>query len=781
MSPLDEVKVQLLPSHAGSDPSAVPNLRAEARSTGRWWQALHATPLKEPAILVALALLTGVVGGLGAVVFRKMIAAARWFFVTGLDQHGLSFAGSIAEHWFLVVVPVLGLLVVGLICHRFAPEVRGHGVPQILEALALRRGRIHPRVGLFGILAPAITIGADGSVGREGPIALIGAAFGSSVGQFLRLGDQYTSLLVACGAAAGIGATFNAPIAGALFGMEVVLGSYGMGTLVPVFVASVTGVTVFRSILGNQPVLPAPDYQFNHPLSLLLLLLLGVAAGGVALAYTYGLDFVEEFSQRWHVHWAWQAVCGGLLIGLLGLALPDVLGVGYGTMQGAVQGDFGLWLLLGLLAGKYVATLVTIGSGGSGGVFAPSLYLGVTLGGAFGILVHAVTPALAPATALYAVSGMGAVFAGAARAPLTASVIILEMTGDYHLTVGVMAACGISYLVQGSLARDSMYTVKLSRHGVRILRGTDVRPLQRVPLSAALRPVGDRLFVDEPARLAMTRMRTENQRALPVFRRDGSFAGIVEDQRLLEAVTANLLDAPVGRLARTVGTLPPGLTLDDAMRRFALQELEVLPVGTDATHVVGTVSRDDVLRVYYNRTVVTLETQHRVELLQDAEDTDNGTFRQVHLPPDWPASGAHVSTLGLPAGAVVVVIHRAQAVLVPRGETMLKGGDDVLLYAGTPEVADQAEAQILAGRLRNQAVAERVTLAPGSLGVGHRVRDLGLPPGVLLSSLEREDRLVIPAADTELAAGDVVTVRAADPAVLAAATHRLTDPPSRPS
>jgi CIC family chloride channel protein len=654
-------------------------------------------------------------------------------------------------------------------------------VPQILEALALRRGRIRPRVGLFGILAPAITIGADGSVGREGPIALIGAAFGSSVGQLLRLGDQYTSLLVACGAAAGIGATFNAPIAGALFGMEVVLGSYGMGTLVPVFVASVTGVTVFRSILGNRLVLPAPDYQFNHPLSLLLMLLLGVAAGGVALAYTYGLDFVEEFSQGWHVHWAWQAVCGGLLIGLLGLALPQILGVGYATMQHAVDGSLGLWLLLGLLAGKYVATLVTIGSGGSGGVFAPSLYLGVTLGGAFGILVHVLDPSLAPATALYAVAGMGAVFAGAARAPLTASVIILEMTGDYHLTVGVMAACGISYLVQGSLARDSMYTVKLSRHGVRILRGTDVRPLQRVPLSAALRPLGERLFVDEPARLAMTRLRTENQRALPVFRRDGSFAGIVEDQRLLEAVSGNLLDAPVGRLARTVGTLPPSLTLDDAMRRFALQELEVLPVGTDATHVVGTVSRDDVLRVYYNRTVVTLETQHRVELLQEAQGGDNGTFRQVHLPPEWPASGAHVSTLGLPAGAVVVVVHRAQAVLVPRGETTLQSGDDVLLYAGTPDVAAQAEQQLLAGRLRNQAVAERVTLQAGALGVGHRVRELGLPPGALLSALEREDRMVIPTADTELAAGDVVTVRAADAAVLAAATHRLTDPPPRPS
>ncbi len=746
---------------------------AETGPSGRWWDQVRATPLGEPALLVFLAILTGVVGGLGAVAFRLMIAGAQWFFVQGVVHHGLSFTGG-AQHWLVAITPALGLLLVGLISHKFAPEVKGHGVPQILEALALRRGRIRPRVGLFGIIAPAITIGAGGSVGREGPIALIGASFGSSVGQFLRLGDQYTSLLLGCGAAAGIGATFNAPIAGALFGMEVVLGTWAMGTLVPVFVASVTGVVVFRALWRNQLVLPSPDYHFNQPATLLLMIALGVVAGGVALAYTYGLDFVEELSPRWKVHWAWQAVAGGLLVGLLGLALPQVLGVGYRTMGNAVDGDLGLGLLVGLLLGKYVATLVTIGSGGSGGVFAPSLYLGVTLGGAFGLAVHALIPGVS--APLFAVAGMGAVFAGAARAPLTASVIILEMTGDYHLTVGVMAACGISYLIQGSLARDSMYTVKLSRHGIRILRGTDVRPLQRVPLSAALRPVGEPVFVDESARVAMARLRADHQRALPVFRRDGTLAGIVEDQRLLEAVSANHLEEPVGGLARAVGLLRPNLTLDDAMKRFALQGLELLPVGPDPAHVTGTVCRDDVLRVYYNRTIVNLETQHRLELLQETRRDDAGTFREVHLPPEWSAHGTPVAALGLPAGAVVVVVRRADQVLVPRGETTLARGDEVMLYAGTPEVAAQAESQLLAGRLRHQPLAERVTLPVGSLGVGHRVRELGLPPGVLLSALEREDSLVIPTADTELAAGDVLTVRAADATVLAAATHRLVDP-----
>lgn len=745
----------------------------ETGPSGRGWERLRATPLGEPAILVVLALLTGVVGGLGAVIFRLMIAGAQWFFVQGLIHDALAFTGP-GQRWLVAITPALGLLLVGFISHRFAPEVKGHGVPQILEALALRRGRIRPRVGLFGIIAPALTIGAGGSVGREGPIALIGASFGSSLGQVFRLGDQYTSLLLGCGAAAGIGATFNAPIAGALFGMEVVLGTWAMGTLVPVFVASVTGVTVFRALWGNQPVLPAPSYQFNHPTTLLLMLLLGLAAGGVAIAYTYGLDFVEEVSRRWPLHWAWQAVLGGLLVGGIGLLLPEVLRVGYPTMQQVVFGRVGLLLMVGLLIGKYVATLVTIGAGGSGGVFAPSLFLGVTLGGLFGLLVHALIPGVS--APLFAVAGMGAVFSGAARAPLTASVIILEMTDDYHLTVGVMAACAIAYLIQASLARDSMYTVKLSRQGIRILRGTDVRPLQRVPLAAAQRPLGERLFVDEPAREAMVRLRSENQRALPVFRRDGTLAGIVEDQRLLEAVSDNRLEEPMAELVRPVGILRPNLTLDDAMKRFALQEVELLPVGTDVGHVTGTVSRDDVLRVYYNRTVVNLETQHRLELLEEHHDDDPGTFLEVHLPQDWPAHTTPVAAIGLPAGAVVVAVRRDEQVVVPRGETALHRGDAVMLYAGSSAVAAQAEAQLLAGRVRQQPLAERIILPPEGVAVGRRVRELGLPPGVLLSALERDDHLMIPTADTELSAGDVVTVRANDPAVLAVATHRLVDP-----
>jgi hypothetical protein len=283
----------------------------------------------------------------------------------------------------------------------------------------------------------------------------------------LRLDETYTSLLVACGAAAGIAATFNAPIAGALFGLEVVLGSYAMGALVPVFLAAVTGTVLFRALEGTALAIPTPPYAFPHGVAVVALLPLGLFGGLVALAYSRGLYAVEERFEAWRVPWPVKAVAGGVVVGLLGIALPGVLGVGYGSMQVAVRGGFGLGLLAALLAGKYVATLLTIGAGGSGGVFAPSLFLGTMLGGAFGQALAHLFPGFAGPPALYAVAGMGVVFAGAAQAPLTAVVIILEMTGDYTLTVGVAAACVVSYLVHGLLARDSMYTVRLSRRGIR--------------------------------------------------------------------------------------------------------------------------------------------------------------------------------------------------------------------------------------------------------------------------------------------------------------------------
>lgn len=660
--------------------------QAAASSRGRWRRVLDA-PFGEPFMLIVLALAVGVIGGLGAVVFRLMIRWLQIFFRDLLIGQGLAFLGP-ERHWAAAIVPALGLICVGVITTYFAREVKGHGVPQILESLALRGGRIRPRVGAFGILAPALTIGSGGSVGREGPIALIGAAFGSTVGQALRLTEKHTSLLVACGAGAGIAATFNAPVAGGLFGLEVVLGSFAMGALVPVFVSAVTAVEVFRHLMGAQLVMPTPAYSFRHPTEVLLALVLGLAAGGVGLAYTRGLELSEDLFDGWRVPFWVKNLTGGLIVGLIGLAFPQVLGVGYGTLQGAVRSGLPELLFFVLLLAKYVATTTTVGAGGSGGVFAPSLYLGVMLGGSYGLLIHLIAPGWSSPAVVYSVVGMGAVFAAAAQAPLTATVIILEMTGDYNLTVGVMAACAIAYLVYGSLARDSMYTVKLTRRGLRILRGAEVRPLQEIAVSSAMSPLnGGSIQGTASIGEAWEAMKAGKRSSLVVIDADGHLAGMVEEVAVFEALAEGRRGEPLpGIVTPSAATAFPDLTLDEAMRRFAIYGTGVLPVVErgPARKVLGLLTRGDAMRAYTTHTVHNVETHARIRQLQGSRE-DEGAFREFPLTEESPAAGHRLADVELPREAVIVSVVREGQVIVPHGDTVLRPHDRVLIFAAPSE------------------------------------------------------------------------------------------------
>lgn len=636
--------------------------------------------LPEPVLLLLLAVLVGAVGGLGAVVFRLMIRAA----VTGF--HALVPGSGHLPHYTTAVLPVLGLLLVGLITTYGAREVRGHGVPQILEALALRGGRIRPRVGVLGIVAPAITIGSGGSVGREGPIALIGAAFGSSLGQLLKLADRYTMLLVGCGAAAGIGATFNAPIAGGLFGMEVVLGSYAMGTLVPCFVSSVIGVTVFNAILGSHLVLPVPALAFRSPLSVVVMALLGVVAGLFGIVYTKGLTFFEDVFERWNWRFWQRALVGGLAVGGLGLLLPQVLGVGYGPMRAVAAGQLAGLVLAALLVGKLFATLVTIGAGGSGGVFAPSLYLGLMLGTVYGMAAHGLLPNTLADARVFGVAGMGAVFAAAAQAPLTAAVIVLEMTGDYQLTLGVLMAASLAYFVYGSLAPDTMYTVRLSRRGIRILRGAEVRPLQGLPAKSAMRPTAPVAGSDSVSE-AQSRLADLHADGLVIQDARGRYLGVVDLPTLLAASARNpqgaVQDLPLTRIP----PLAPDSNLDDAVQRFGIYSTPLLPVAENG-RVVGVLSPSDVMRAYHTRTALSLETSRKVVLMQQATGSP-GAFQLVPLAAESRLVGRAVRELGLPASAVLVSIERGDRVLIPRGDTELCADDRLVLYINPGTEADR--------------------------------------------------------------------------------------------
>jgi chloride channel protein, CIC family len=423
--------------------------------------------------LVGLALIIGVGAGLGAVAFRYLIVGITWL-VTGRED--FSDAGRVASThlpwlgvWFLLLAPVVGGLVYGPLVNRFAPEARGHGVPEVMYAVARNGGRIPPRVAAVKALASALCIGTGGSVGREGPIVQIGSALGSSIGQWLRVPSHRLVLMVACGAAGGISATFNAPIAGVVFGLELILRAFTAEAFGVLVLSSVTANLLARSLVGDDTIFHLPHFALGSPAELPLYALLGLVAGLLGWGFARFLYLVEDACDAvWRgPEWLRPAV-GGLLLGGLLLALPQMYGVGYPVLQAGITGTYAIGFLLLLAVGKMLATSLTIGIGGSGGVFAPSLFVGGMAGTAFGLVVHAVLPGLDLSPGAFGLVGMAAVFAGAAHAPITAVLIVFELTGDYPIILPLMAAVALSTGVSHLISRENIYTLKLVRRGVDI-------------------------------------------------------------------------------------------------------------------------------------------------------------------------------------------------------------------------------------------------------------------------------------------------------------------------
>ncbi len=380
--------------------------------------------------MLVLSLLVGAGAGLGAVAFRYMILGFTYAFTGHRDYSAAGHASNPLLPglgiWFVVLAPVVGGLIYGPLVSRFAPEARGHGVPEVMLAVNRLGGRMRPQVPIVKSLASALCIGSGGSVGREGPIVQIGSALGSVLGQLVRVSESQLRLLVACGAAAGISATFNAPIAGVFFALELILRNFDTESFGFVVLSSVTADAIGRAAFGSHPFLTLPGFTFTSPLELVLYAGLGVLAVGVGLTFIRVLYAGEDLADRLWRGPSWlRPAAGGILLGLLLLAVPQMYGVGYPVLEHAVGGHYVILALLGLLAAKILATSLTMWIGGSGGVFAPSLFMGAMLGSAYGAVAHQLLPGLAAAAGAYGLVGMGAVFAATARAPITAA--------DHHL------------------------------------------------------------------------------------------------------------------------------------------------------------------------------------------------------------------------------------------------------------------------------------------------------------------------------------------------------------
>ncbi len=535
--------------------------------------------------LFGVALVVGAGSGLGAVGFRYLVYFFTWV-ATGHVEFGQQGRVPSAHFpWlgvgFFVVAPVIGGLIYGPLIYRFAREARGHGVPEVMVAVAENGGRIRPQVAVVKATASALCIGAGGSVGREGPIVQIGSALASSLGQLVRMPESRLRVLVACGAAGGIAATFNAPITGVFFGVEVILREFSIEAIFTVMLSAMVADVVSQQFLGAAPFLSGfpSGIALHHVRNYLLIALLAVVAALLGLAFKNVLYKTEDVCDRlWkrRPEWARPAV-GGVALGLLLLAVPQLYGVGYPVMYKAVAGSYALWFLVVLVFTKMVATSLTIGIGGSGGVFAPSLFIGATSGMAFGeVADHLLGPG-AGQPALYAVVAMGAVFTSAARAPLTSLASVVEMTGDYTLTLPVMLAVAIATVISRALSYGTIYTTKLLRRGIDIdhapladpfedLTAADaMRPFQS-PLAADPGPTGPHgapdedgaslpgpvtyrgapqvLFANEPLAQAVRQLVLYGRDGLPVLSTDGQqLQGWVTATNVLQAV-AHYMSAP---------------------------------------------------------------------------------------------------------------------------------------------------------------------------------------------------------------------------------------------
>ena len=647
----------------------------------------------ETVVLMSTSLLVGLGTGGGAIVFSWMIDLMTRFFYGTLGP-------ALPDHLILVVGPALGGLVVGPLVYRFAREAKGHGVPEVMEAVALKGGRIRPIVALIKSVASAVTIGSGGSAGREGPIVQIGSALGSTVGQVFRMSDERIRNLVACGAAGGIAATFNAPIAGVMFALEVILGEFSARYFATVVISSVTASVISRMAFGNMPAFAVPAYDLVNPVGLLFHSLLGLLAAFVAVGFTRILYWFEDLFDAWkRFPEPLKASVGGALLGVVGLLYYGMaerggwqvpgepvafFGGGYPAMDWvlASQGTVGILLLLVLL--KTLATSLTIGSGGSGGVFAPSLFVGAMLGGAFGQVVHGLFPTVTAPSGAYAVVGMAAVFAGAARAPITAVLIIFEMTDDYRLILPLMLATVISTVLAEHLNKESIYTLKLSRRGVRLERGRDIDVMQGVLVGEAMTTDVQTIRADAELQ-ELERVFDETHRhGFPVVDQAGELLGMVTLQDLARArERAGWQQRPVGDIAtRALLTVYPDEPMWVALKRLGTRDVGRLPVvdRQNPRRLLGLIRREDIVRAYRVGISRRLDLQERADKLRLGRLT--GTeFIEILVEPGSPQVGKSVRELSLPAECLLTTARRGDKVILLHGNTQIQEGDRIVALA----------------------------------------------------------------------------------------------------
>ncbi|HFE63847.1 MAG TPA: chloride channel protein, partial [Caldithrix sp.] len=597
----------------------------------------------EHTFMIIIAIIIGFFGGLGAVGIQFLIKVFQEIF-WGDWNAALEYLQQV-PFYIKILAPTVGGLIVGAIVYFFAQEAKGHGVPEVMEAIALKNGVIRPRVVIAKLLASSVCIGSGGSTGREGPVIQIGSSIGSSIGQFLKVNPERMKIFVACGAAAGIAAAFNAPVAGALFSVEIILGDFGVAQFSPIVIASVMATVVSRHFLGDFPAFTVPKYELISPLELIPYAVLGLLAGLVALMFIKTLYRLEDFFEELKINAIIKTMIGGLLVGLIGVFVPHIYGVGYKTMNLALLGQLPWLMMLALIFLKLLATSLSLGSGGSGGIFAPSLFMGTMTGGFFGALVHQLFPAYSASSGAYSLVGMGAVVAGATHAPITAILIIFELTNDYKIILPLMISTIIATLLTTHLKKESIYTLKLIRRGIDLFRGREINLLRSLKVSEVVRenPVIIPLDLNFKSLLELVVNSPHSQ--FFVVDRNSRLVGSISIQEVRQA----LLDQEaLTDLLIALDLVKPDIPrvelsddLDTAMKLFGKYDMDEIPVTSDEDRgrIIGSIYRKDVIDTY-NRELVkrnlSQEISSSVKLLdkiRTVDFIDGYAMAEIPVPP----------------------------------------------------------------------------------------------------------------------------------------------------
>ena len=563
-------------------------------------------------LLLIMAAVIGVLAGVASTVFRWMID----FFTRVFSGEGLLMGLSAGLVMVLMpFMPMLGGLVIGLTRRYFPEAVAENGVDRVMEAVVLKNGKIRKRALTVCALTSSITIGSGGSAGRVGPTVQICSVIGSVFGQMMKLSSKRIRVMVGCGAAAGIAATFNAPLAGMIFVMEIILGEFTIYSLSPIIIASVMGTVTGRALEGNEMTFQTPVHEVVNPSEIFFYLLLGILCGVTAHLFTQCYYRSQKFfNEQVNISVILKPALGGLVVGLLALLTPQIRGNGFLEMEQVLNGNLFWGMALALIFTKIIATAVTLGSGGIGGTFAPSLFIGAMVGATFGAAVHGILPDWTASSETYALVGMAALASAVMQAPLTSILILFEMTKDYTIVLPSMVCCIVATYTMRRFTKNSIYVQTLLNRGINIQQGKAISILSAMFVRDVMTEEVVTIPEEMPFKKILEIVSYSRHLYYPVVNREGDMVGIISFTDIRDAAQKEGMEETA--LARDLATsdvvtLKPNHNLNEALAKFSELDVEQIPVVKvgDSKKVIGLLRRSDVQAVY-NREILVSELKN---------------------------------------------------------------------------------------------------------------------------------------------------------------------------